>query len=297
MCAGAGGPVGIAPSLTLSSYISPTAAPAASPISATLCGCWRPLTSSSAPRASGRSGECQRRSAWPPARRQPSLPSQRSTACSVPPRTGSSCKAPATTSPIPNASGNLAPGESYSLPSPAASPTRLSTSSRSDMRAATSSQFCTDPSEHDNARAVRLGERTELLVGGRVADRLYHARMKPTTQTITSMRFWGLAGCSGTRTVMLEAPSGHQRALQRLVCAGRRLPGLLGPFTRDDSSRTRCTPGRWWGRRPGPALQQAAGSSAKARARVTGCRAQGRPVMMAWRGIDLCADACCVRPP
>ena len=99
---------------------------------------------------------------------------------------------------------------------------------------------------------MRLGERSDLVIGGRVAGRVYHRRHDPNNgdnHIVVYLDPIGLAGLDGHA----GRPAGQrQRPVPRLDRAGRLVPRLPGPLYPGRRQRTpRSAPSRpaicrWW---------------------------------------------------
>ena len=85
-----------------------------------------------------------------------------------------------------------------------------------------------DPPGYTGGRPVRLGERSDLLIEGRVVGRVYHREHDPNNGDNHIVAYLDPVGRAGNWTVTLEARRVSRRPVPRLDRARRHVPGLPG---------------------------------------------------------------------
>ena len=85
-----------------------------------------------------------------------------------------------------------------------------------------------DPPGYPGAVPVRLGERSDLLIAGRVVGRVYHRKHDPNNGDNHIVAYLDPIGRAGNWTVTLEARRVSERPVPRLDRARRHVPGLPG---------------------------------------------------------------------
>lgn len=98
-----------------------------------------------------------------------------------------------------------------------------------------------DPPGHAGARAVRLGEQSDLLIGGRVIGRVYHRARDPNNGDNHIDAFLYPAGCAGTWTVTLEARRAADGRFHAWLERDDACPRCQARFSRHDANRTTTT--------------------------------------------------------
>ena len=63
---------------------------------------------------------------------------------------------------------------------------------------------------------MRLGERSDILVAGRVVGRVYHREHDPNNGDNHIVAYLDPIGCAGNWTITLEGPAGQRRPVPRL---------------------------------------------------------------------------------
>ena len=93
-----------------------------------------------------------------------------------------------------------------------------------------------DPPGYTGGRAVRLGERSDLLIEGRVAGRIYHRKHDPNNGDNHIVAFLDPVGCAGNWTVTLEARRVSNGRFHAWIERDDSCPGCQARFSRDDSN-------------------------------------------------------------
>lgn len=93
-----------------------------------------------------------------------------------------------------------------------------------------------DPPGHAGGRAVRLGERSDLLIEGRVAGRIYHRKHDPNNGDNHIVVYIDPVGRSGDWTVTLEALRVETGRFHAWIERDDTCPGCQARFTPADSS-------------------------------------------------------------
>jgi subtilisin family serine protease len=93
-----------------------------------------------------------------------------------------------------------------------------------------------DPPGYTGGRAVRLGERSDLLIEGRVIGRVYHRKHDPNNGDNHIVGFLDPVGRAGNWTVTLEARHVSSGRFHAWIERDDSCPGCQARFTRDDSN-------------------------------------------------------------
>ena len=93
-----------------------------------------------------------------------------------------------------------------------------------------------DPPGYAGGRPVGLGERSDLLIGGRVAGRVYHRKHDPNNGDNHIVAFLNPIGCAGHWTVTLEARRVSSGRFHAWIERDDSCPDCQARFTQDDSS-------------------------------------------------------------
>jgi hypothetical protein len=93
------------------------------------------------------------------------------------------------------------------------------------------------PPGYTAARAVRLGERCDILVDGRVTGRVYHRACDPNNGDNHIVAYVDPVGCSGEWTVTLEDRRVHSGRSHAWIERDDSCPGCQARFVPRDSNR------------------------------------------------------------
>jgi subtilisin family serine protease len=94
-----------------------------------------------------------------------------------------------------------------------------------------------DPPGYTAGRPVCLGERSDLLIGGRVIGRVYHRKHDPNNGHNHIVAYLDPIGLAGNWTVTLEARRVHSGLFHAWIERDDSCPGCQARFTADDSNR------------------------------------------------------------
>jgi hypothetical protein len=93
-----------------------------------------------------------------------------------------------------------------------------------------------DPPGYAGGRPIRLGERSDLLIEGRVIGRVYHRKHDPNNGDNHIVAFLDPVGRAGNWTVTLEARRVSSGRFHAWIERDDSCPGCQARFTRDDSN-------------------------------------------------------------
>jgi hypothetical protein len=94
-----------------------------------------------------------------------------------------------------------------------------------------------DPPGYTGGRPVCLGERSDLLIGGRIAGRIYHRKHDPNNGDNHIVAFLDPVGRSGHWTITLEARRVRNGRFHAWIERDDSCPGCQARFARDDSNQ------------------------------------------------------------
>jgi subtilisin family serine protease len=94
-----------------------------------------------------------------------------------------------------------------------------------------------DPPGYTGGRPVCLGERSDLLIEGRVIGRVYHRKHDPNNGDNHIVAYLDPIGLAGNWTVTLEARRVHSGLFHAWIERDDSCPGCQARFTPDDSNR------------------------------------------------------------
>src|SRR5262249_34906846 len=93
-----------------------------------------------------------------------------------------------------------------------------------------------DPPGHAGARAVRLGERSDLLIAGQIVGRVYHRRHDPNNGDNHIVAYLDPVGHAGNWTITLEARRVRSGRFHAWIERDDSCRGCQARFRPDDSS-------------------------------------------------------------
>jgi subtilisin family serine protease len=93
-----------------------------------------------------------------------------------------------------------------------------------------------DPPGYTGGRSVCLGERTDLLIGGRVVGRVYHRKHDPNNGDNHIVAYLDPVGCAGDWTVTLEARRVRSGRFHAWIERDDSCPACQARFTSGDSN-------------------------------------------------------------